>query len=230
MKREGFSLLFFLYINKILLNQMRYMKRYENFKDGSFESAERTLADWLEPVYMEKKELPEHYSGLARCYSTDGIPDMSAERLTELDEKMRFDGCRFITYPMAYRGKNEYMILVIKGEIRDFVNGFLKAAKTDTTERWAGYAAYFDQFEVVGEDDELDEQLEDIMDVEFEITDLNLQPQKRGVECNLLVKTPAVVGSVDQHIQVLNDIMDHIFGTYFVTFDLSGIERTNKDW
>jgi len=131
---------------------------------------------------------------------------------------------------MAYRGKNEYMILVIKGEIRDFVNGFLKAAKTDTTERWAGYAAYFDQFEVVGEDDELDEQLEDIMDVEFEITDLNLQPQKRGVECNLLVKTPAVVGSVDQHIQVLNDIMDHIFGAYFVTFDLSGIERTNKDW
>lgn len=209
---------------------MRYLKKYESFQDGSFESAEMTLADWLDPVYMERRELPEHYSGLARCYSTDGIPDMGTERLAELDEKMRFDGCRFIAYPMAYRGKNEYMILVIKGEIRDFVNGFLKAAKTDTTERWAGYAAYFDQFEVVGEDDELDEQLEDIMDVEFEITDLNLRPQKRGVECNLLVKTPAVVGSVDQHIQVLNDIMDHIFGAYFVTFDLSGIERTNKDW
>lgn len=222
--------LFFLYIDEILLNQMRYLKKYESFQDGSFESAERTLADWLDPVYMERRELPEHYSGLARCYSTDGIPDMGTERLTELDEKMRFDGCRFITYPMAYRGKDEYMILVFKGEIRDFVNGFLKAAKTDTTERWAGYAAYFDQFEVVGDDDELDEQLEDIMDVEFEITDLNLRPQKRGVECNLLVKTPAVVGSVDQHIQVLNDIMDHIFGAYFVTFDLSGIERTNKDW
>ncbi len=228
------------------------------FESFGAEGALEILLSWSEDeegnmINVSEIEVPEPYSMLGKAYSIEGVPNMSAERLISLYDWMKENGHSFIFHPMVYRGKSEYRILVFKGEIIDFVEGFLNAAEEDSTERWEGYSAYFDQFEVVGEDGELDEKLGDMMASEFEISKIGMRPRPtgmkpayyqkqaliskerpelydRGVECHLVIKTPMVVGSLDEQIDVLNDIMDHVFGAYFVTFDLAGIERTNKDW
>ncbi len=228
------------------------------FESFGAEGALEILLSWSEDeegnmINVSEIEVPEPYSMLGKVYSIEGVPNMSAERLISLYDWMKENGYSFIFHPMMYRGKTEYRILVFQGSIMDFASGFLKAAEEDSTERWEGYSAYFNQFEVVGEDDELDEQLEDIMACEFEISKIvksqrqnGMKPAyyqkiafiekerpnlyERGAVCQLIVKTPAFVGPVDQSIQILNDIMDYVFGAYFVTFDLAGIERTNKDW